>query len=60
MIKYHNCFVCNKPIMVGEECFEIGCSLRDKELICSACHDSIVPFDTKAAYQELVGEDGDN
>jgi hypothetical protein len=46
--------------MVGEACFEIGYRYADKELICSECHDSIVPFDTKAGYKELVGEDGDD
>lgn len=50
---YHYCLICRKPIMVGEPAFEIGYRYMDKELICTQCKDSIVPYDTE---KEVAGD----
>ena len=56
---WDNCCICCKPILVGDECFEIGYRPMDKALICKLCNQSIAPYDTVAAYKEYAGEDED-
>ena len=44
---YAYCFICGKPIRVGDKAYEIGIKERDKELICHSCRESIVEHDTE-------------
>lgn len=57
---WHYCCVCGEPIMVGDKCFEIGYRLVDRELICEKCNQSIMAYDTIAAYEKYAEEYGDD